>query len=162
VGRVDLDEGKLPLTFDRRTFLNGLLGSSLGTLVLWILYPVARFLTTPRIAESTAAQVEAGATNDPAFQQTGYKIVRFGEEPIIVMRVEENDFRAFSATCTHLDCIVEYQRDKGRIWCNCHNGMYDLAGRVVSGPPPRPLQAYRVDLVARGAGQARSVVVSKA
>lgn len=150
------------MTFDRRKFLNWLLGTSAGALVLWILYPVLRFLTTPRVAESTAVQVEAGATNDPAFQETGYKIVRFGEDPVIVMRVDENDFRAFSATCTHLDCIVEYQRDKRRIWCNCHNGMYDLSGQVVSGPPPRPLQPYRVDLLPRGAGQARSVVVSKA
>jgi Rieske Fe-S protein len=146
----------------RRDFLNWLLGSSLGTLVLWALYPVVRFVNTPPVPESTAAQVDAGATNDPAFQDTGYKIVRFGEDPLIVLRVDEDDFRAFSATCTHLDCIVEYQKDERRIWCNCHNGMYDLSGQVVSGPPPRPLQAFRVDLVSRGRGQGRAVVVSRA
>jgi cytochrome b6-f complex iron-sulfur subunit len=134
----------------------------MGTLLLWIAYPVTRFLSAPAVPESTVAQVDAGATNDPEFQATGFKIVRFGEDPVIVMRVSEDDFRAFSATCTHLDCVVEYQRDKRRIWCNCHNGMYDLAGQVVSGPPPRPLKAFQVDLVARGSGQARSVVVSKA
>jgi cytochrome b6-f complex iron-sulfur subunit len=146
----------------RRDFLSWLLGSSLGALLLWIAYPVTRFLNTPAVPESTVAQLEAGATNDPEFQATGYKIVRFGEDPVIVMRVGEDDFRAFSATCTHLDCVVEYQRDKRRIWCNCHNGMYDLSGQVVSGPPPRPLQAFQVDLVTRGPGQPRSVVVSKA
>ena len=146
----------------RRDFLNWLLGSSLGILVLWIFYPVLRFVSTPAVPESTATQVEAGATNDPAFQDTGYKIVRFGEDPLIVLRVDDDDFRAFSATCTHLDCIVEYQRDERRIWCNCHNGMYNLAGQVVSGPPPRPLQAFRVDLVSRGPHQARAVVVSRA
>jgi cytochrome b6-f complex iron-sulfur subunit len=150
------------LASHRRDFLSWLLGGTLGTLLLWILYPVTRFLNAPAVPESTAAQVEAGATNDPEFQATGYKIVRFGEDPVIVMRVGEDDFRAFSATCTHLDCVVEYQRDKGRIWCNCHNGMYDLAGQVVSGPPPRPLQPFQVDLVARGPGQPKSVVVSKA
>ena len=146
----------------RRDFLNWLLGSSLGTLVLWPLYPVVRFVNTPPVPESTATRVDAGATNDPAFRDTGYKIVRFGEDPLIVLRVDEDDFRAFSATCTHLDCIVEYQKDERRIWCNCHNGMYDLAGQVVSGPPPRPLQAFRVDLVSRGRGQGRAVVVSRA
>jgi len=150
------------LASGRRDFLNWFLGSAFGTLVLWILYPVTRFLGTPSVPESTAVQVEAGATNDQAFQKTGFKIVRFGEDPVIVLRVNEGDFRAFSATCTHLDCIVEYQRDKARIWCNCHNGMYDLSGQVVSGPPPRPLQPYKVDLVARGSGQPRMVVVSKA
>lgn len=146
----------------RRDFLSWLLGSSLGTVALWVFYPVVRFVNTPPVPESTAVQVDAGATNDPAFQDTGYKIVRFGEDPLIVLRVDENDFRAFSATCTHLDCIVEYQKDERRIWCNCHNGRYDLTGQVVSGPPPRPLQAFRVDLVSRGRGQARAVVVSRA
>ena len=146
----------------RRDVLNWLLGGSLGALVTWLLYPVLRFVNPPPLPEATAAQVEAGQTNDPALQETGYKIVRFGDEPVIVIRVDAEDFRAFSATCTHLDCIVEYQRDKSRIWCNCHNGVYDLAGNVVSGPPPRPLQAYKVDLVARGSGRPQSVVVSKA
>lgn len=146
----------------RRDFLNWLLGTSLGTLALWVLYPILRFVDTPAVPESTAAQVDAGATNDPAFQDAGYKIVRFGEDPVIVLRVAEDDFRAFSATCTHLDCIVEYRRDDRRIWCNCHNGTYDLAGQVVSGPPPRPLQPFRVDLVARGAAGPRAVVVSRA
>jgi Rieske Fe-S protein len=146
----------------RRDFLNWLLGSSLGTLVLWIFYPVLRFVDTPPVPESTASQVGAGTTSDPAFHEIGYKIVRFGEDPLIVLRVDEDDFRAFSATCTHLDCIVEYQRDERRIWCNCHNGMYDLDGQVVSGPPPRPLQAFRVDLVSRGPGKARGLVVSRA
>ena len=147
---------------DRRDFLSWALGGSLGTLGAWLLYPVLRFVNPPPVPEGAATQVDAGATNDPALQESGYKIVRFGEEPVILIRVDEDDFRAFSATCTHLSCIVEYQRAKTRIWCNCHNGVYDLTGRVVSGPPPRPLQAYKVDLVVQGPGQPRSVVISKA
>ena len=146
----------------RRDFLGWLLGTSFGTLLLWVLYPVARFMNTPPVPESSAAQVDVGATNDPAFQEVGYKIVRFGEDPVIVLRVAEDDFRAFSATCTHLDCIVEYRKDDRLIWCNCHNGVYDLAGKVLSGPPPRPLQSFRVDLVARNVGQPQAVVVSRA
>jgi Rieske Fe-S protein len=139
-----------------------MLGGSLGSLAGWLLYPVLRFVDPPRVPEASATQVDAGPSNDPAFADTGYRIVRFGQEPVILIRVEEGDFRAFSATCTHLDCVVEYQRDKERIWCNCHGGVYDLTGRVVSGPPPRPLQPYKVDVVSRGDGQARSLVVSKA
>ena len=146
----------------RRDVLSWLLGTSFGTLVLWVLYPVLRFVNTPPVPESTAAAVDVGASNDPAFQERGYKIIRFGDDPVIVLRVAEDDYRAFSATCTHLDCIVEYRREDRRIWCNCHNGVYDLAGQVVAGPPPRPLQAFRVDLVAREPGQAPTVVVTRA
>ena len=65
------------------------------------------------------------------------------------------------ATCTHLDCIVEFQRDKQRIFCNCHGGEYNLHGQRVAGPPPRPLVAFKVDLVASGPGQPATVVVTK-
>ncbi|MGD8329631.1 MAG: ubiquinol-cytochrome c reductase iron-sulfur subunit [Acidobacteriota bacterium] len=80
---------------------------------------------------------------------------------VIVIRVADGDFRAFSAVCTHLDCIVEFQKQWPRIWCNCHGGWYDLQGRVVSGPPPRPLAPYEVDLVDNGPGKPSTIVVSK-
>jgi Rieske Fe-S protein len=94
--------------------------------------------------------------------EKGYKIIRFGVEPVIVVRLADNDFRAFAATCTHLDCIVEYQKDKNRIWCNCHNGEFDLSGRNVAGPPPKPLEPYKVDVVSKGPQQPGVVVVTKA
>jgi cytochrome b6-f complex iron-sulfur subunit len=146
----------------RRRFLNWFLGTTLGALLVSILYPVLRFVSPPRIPESTAAEVEAGLANDPELIEKGFKIVRFGAEPVIVVRVSDTDFRAFAATCTHLDCIVEYRKDKQNIWCNCHNGAYDLTGRNIAGPPPRPLAAYRVHLVSKGSGQPAALVVGKA
>jgi Rieske Fe-S protein len=146
----------------RRRLLSWFLGTAAGALAAAVLYPVARFLSPPRIPESTTAEVEAGPANDPELVAKGFKIVRFGAEPVIVLRVSDTDFRAFSATCTHLDCIVEYRRDKQLIWCNCHNGQYDLTGRNVAGPPPRPLTAYRVHLVAKGGGAVPTLVVQKA
>jgi len=127
-----------------------------------VVYPVLRFVSPPHIPEATTRQVEAGLVNDPDFLDKGYKIVRFAADPVIVVRVEERTFRAFAATCTHLDCIVEYRKDRGLLWCNCHNGQFDLEGRNVGGPPPRPLETFRVDLIARGSGQPETVVVSKA
>jgi cytochrome b6-f complex iron-sulfur subunit len=74
------------------------------------------------------------------------KIVRFGVQPILLMRLADTEWRAFSAVCTHLGCIVQYEPKRKVIWCACHNGAYDLQGRVISGPPPRPLQEYAVHL----------------
>ena len=51
-----------------------------------------------------------------------------------------------SATCTHLSCTVQYRADVQQVWCACHNGMYDLNGRNISGPPPRPLEAFDVNV----------------
>jgi cytochrome b6-f complex iron-sulfur subunit len=147
--------------FSRRRFLDWLLGTSAGALCLSIAYPVVRFLSPPRVPESTTRQVEAGPEDDPELLQRGFKILRFGADPVILVRVAEDDFRAFSATCTHLDCIVEYRPALQRIWCNCHNGQYDLTGRNVAGPPPRPLTRFEVNRVARGPGQPATLVVSR-
>lgn len=146
----------------RRSFLNWFLGTTLGALAGSILYPVLRFLSPPQVPEAATHEVEAGATNDPELLERGFKIVRFGAEPVILIRAGDGDFRAFAATCTHLDCIVEYQKDRRRIWCNCHSGEYDLNGRNVAGPPPRPLPAFTVHLVAQAGGGAQTIVLSRA
>jgi hypothetical protein len=71
------------------------------------------------------------------------------------VRTAAGDLKAFSATCTHLDCTVQYKNDQGILWCACHNGKYDLNGRNISGPPPRPLDSFRVVV------QGEEVLVSK-
>jgi Rieske Fe-S protein len=150
------------IPIERRKFINWFLGTSFGALVVSVLYPVLRYVSPPRIPEASTNQVEAGPANDPALLDKGFKIVRFGAEPVILVKVTDTDFRAFSATCTHLDCIVGYQKDKSRLFCNCHGGQYDMTGRNVGGPPPRPLTPFKVNLVARGSGQPPTIVISKA
>lgn len=146
----------------RRPFLNLLLGTSLGGLVASALYPVVRFLSPPEVPEATTNEVDAGPAEDPVFADKGFKIVRFGGEPVIVVRVAADDYRAFTATCTHLDCIVQYRKDRQLIWCYCHNGAYDLNGRNVAGPPPRPLSPFVVHLVDRDDGAGKQLVVARA
>jgi len=146
---------------NRRALLNWFLGTSVGALIVSVVYPVLRYMTPPKIAEAATNQIEAGQVNDPQLMERGYKIVRFGAEPVILVKAADNDFRAFSATCTHLDCIVGFQKEQTRIYCNCHGGCYDLQGRNVSGPPPRPLTPYKVNVVAKGS-EPGLIVVSKA
>lgn len=153
------DETAVPM--NRRRLINWFLGTSFGALIVSILYPALRYVTPPRIAEATADQVEAGEADDPELREKGFKIVRFGAEPVILVRAADEKYYAFSATCTHLDCIVGFQKEQDRIWCNCHGGAYDLTGRNVAGPPPRPLTPYKVNLVAKGSGPA-TIIVSKA
>lgn len=145
----------------RRGFINWFLGTTFGALLASILYPVLRFVSPPRIPEATTNQVEAGPTNDPELIDKGFKIVRFGSDPVILVRVSDTEFHALSATCTHLDCIVGFSKEKSHIWCNCHGGEYDLTGRNIGGPPPRPLTPYKVQIAAK-AGQPGTIVISKA
>ncbi len=48
----------------------------------------------------------------------------------------------FSATCTHLGCLVNYNKEKHEFVCPCHGGRYDLTGKNVAGPPPAPLTRF--------------------
>lgn len=154
--------GNTPSDAGRRKFLNWLLGTSAGALLASALYPILRYVSPPNVPEAATNQVEAGPTNDPEFIEKGFKIVRFGADPVIVIRIGEMQFRAFSATCTHLQCIVEFRKTKDLIWCNCHNGAYDLNGRNVAGPPPRPLTPFKVDVVTKAAGQPGTIIISRA
>lgn len=149
------------MRFSRRRLLDGALGTALAALGAAIAYPILRFLTPPQEKSEATGQVEAGPVDDPAFREQGYKIVRLGSQPVIVIRVGEEEFRAFSASCTHLDCIVTYRARERLIWCNCHDGRFDLQGAVVGGPPPEPLAPYAVHVVKESRDDPGSVVVAR-
>lgn len=58
----------------------------------------------------------------------------------LLVRRPDGSFAAFSRRCTHLSCPVDYQPDKDRLYCPCHNGAFSAAdGKVLQGPPPHPL-----------------------
>jgi len=114
----------------------------------------SQVITPPQVIESAQNSVTAGKVSELALN-TG-KIFKFGNKPGILIRSATGELKAFSAVCTHLDCIVQYQPDKKQIWCACHNGQYNLSGQNVGGPPPRPLEEFVVNT--RG----EEIVVSKA
>ena len=148
-----VDEQK-PAPHSRRRFIDWLLGTSVGGLLLAILYPAGRYIVPPPAGESAASTVTLPYKPDEIAANTG-RIFKFGDRPGIIMRTPEGELRAFSATCTHLACIVQYRADISHIWCACHNGHYDLNGTNIEGPPPRPLEQYVVNV--RG----EQVVISK-
>ena len=126
----------------RRRVVELFLGGSLFASLVSFVYPVLRYLVPPPVADLGGDEVIAAKVGD--LKLNSAKIFRFGNRPGILLRIGEGEYRAFSATCTHLSCTVQYRADLHEIWCACHNGMYDLNGRNVSGPPPRPLENYRV------------------
>jgi Rieske Fe-S protein len=129
---------------ERRSFLNWLLGSWAAGVMAAIGFPVVRYLTPPNIPEPTTASASGGQAS--TLQPNGFRIVPFGSKPAIVIRLASGELKALSATCTHLSCTVQYRGDMSQIWCACHNGRYDLTGKNVAGPPPRPLEAYDVSV----------------
>ena len=138
----------------RRSFIDWLLGTSTAAFIVSALYPVSRYLVPPPAGESSAASVTLPMRAEDVKPNTG-QIFKFGSKPAILVRTAAGELRAFSAVCTHLNCTVQYRPDLAEIWCACHNGHFDLQGQNVSGPPPRPLDAYVINV--RGS----QIVVSK-
>lgn len=126
----------------RRRLVNLLLGSGVAASIASFIYPAFRYMLPPPVAEPISRSVVAAKVNE--LKNNSGKVFKFGSEPAILIRLPDGDYRAFSAVCTHLNCTVQYRPDLHEIWCACHNGLYDLSGRPVSGPPPRPLEAYKV------------------
>lgn len=71
------------------------------------------------------------------------KMVQVGGKAVIVIR-DRKGFRAYSAICTHLGCLVTWEQAKEQFFCPCHAAVFDVQGRVVSGPAPAPLPAYKI------------------
>ncbi|HEY3246092.1 MAG TPA: ubiquinol-cytochrome c reductase iron-sulfur subunit [Phycisphaerae bacterium] len=69
-----------------------------------------------------------------------------GGKPVIVVMRPEGP-AAFSAVCTHLGCIVQWNAEKRAFLCPCHAAVFDADGQVASGPPPKPLPSYTVTRV---------------
>lgn len=65
---------------------------------------------------------------------------------LMLVRTGEKEVKAISTVCTHLGCTVYWQSDKKEFFCPCHNGRFDKNGNVLSGPPPAPLDLYRVEI----------------
>jgi Rieske Fe-S protein len=138
----------------RRGFVNVLLGTGFGAMMVSVLYPVLRYLIPPKSGEPTTSSVTLSWKPTEIRVNSG-RIFRFGSQPGILVRTPAGELRAFGAICTHLNCTVQYREEKQDIWCACHNGVYDLNGKNVSGPPPRPLEAYKTFV------KGEQIVVSK-
>lgn len=127
----------------RRHFLDYLLGTSVVATLGAILYPIFEFMSPPQVIESTESSVVAAKLSEVPVNSG--KIFKFGSKPGIIVRTESGELKACSAVCTHLECIVQYRPDIKHIWCACHNGHYSVDGKNISGPPPRPLEEYKVN-----------------
>jgi len=127
--------------FSRRRFLNGLIGVGGAGLLSYLLYPISRFVWGNSAIEPESVLLKD--FTEPSAGESAF--FRYGSHPALILKTESGELRAFTAVCTHLNCTVQYDAARKHIWCACHQGVFDLDGKNVSGPPPRPLMKYYVE-----------------
>ena len=126
----------------RRHFLDLLLGASVLAWLASIAYPVIRYLK-PLPNSGPTGPTHLTREETAKLEQNRFVITMVSGQRVIVLQPKDQ-LVAFSAICTHEGCTVTYLLGQSIIWCPCHDGRYDLNGRVLSGPPPRPLPKYAV------------------
>lgn len=128
------------LSVARRKVLKGILGL-LGAIGLGnVLYGLARFYA-PGAGGQAAVSI---LLNE--IPEGGTVLFQYGGTPGILFRAEDGTFKAFSLMCTHLACTVSWLPEKREFYCPCHEGFFDAEGKVLSGPPPAPLERWKVEV----------------
>lgn len=116
-------------------------GVALGSvgMAAWTVLPREERLFEPaRIA--TVDQISAGQSLPFSYPRPN--------DLCLLVRKEDGSFVAYSRRCTHLSCPVDYQPEKNRLYCPCHNGAFSVEnGRVLQGPPPHPLPQIKLEIL---------------
>ncbi len=112
------------------SFVTGLAVTIPGVMYLW---PAARGGGTKNVEVPGAGSLSPGES----------LMVQVGGKAAVVVR-GRTGFKAFSASCTHLGCLVKWDSGKREFLCPCHAGVFDEDGQVVSGPVPLPLPEFVV------------------
>lgn len=120
---------------DRRKFLGICLGGLTASVAVAVGYPLYRYLS-PLEKENSAGKVVVPEQDLPA---GGVKFFEYAGSTAVMVRKQGGDLVVLSAVCTHLGCIVQWEKDKQDFLCPCHAGRFTPEGTVISGPPPKPL-----------------------
>lgn len=142
----------------RRRFMGYLLGFSIMGTVAGVLTPIIGYLWPPQSTSAGAGgRVQVGVVND--FPVGQGKVVAVNDKPVIIVNTAQGGLKAFSAICTHLGCISEWDQRRQFILCPCHDGRFNpVNGAIISGPPPTPLPQLTVvvegDAIYVGEGRA--------
>jgi cytochrome b6-f complex iron-sulfur subunit len=128
----------------RGFFKYALLGFSALVAAGGVIYPIISYLWPPkkgggasqaRVAVATTAELPVGKG----------QVFSVNNKPVIVINTPDG-YKALSATCTHLGCIVAWNEQRQVIACPCHEAFFNTNGAVISGPPPGPLPTLQVQV----------------
>jgi Rieske Fe-S protein len=67
-------------------------------------------------------------------------------DPAILVRPDADTVLGFSQKCTHLGCVVFWVEEDAEFECPCHEGLFNLEGQPIAGPPERPLARIELEM----------------
>jgi len=119
----------------RRTFFGTMAGLALALVAF------------PKVALAAGKKVALPLKSAEKLKTVGgFMITKVKDKDLLLVRDSESSVKAFDSMCTHEKCGLTYDKGKNQVKCPCHNAYFDLTGKVLSGPPPKPLGTYSTKL----------------
>jgi menaquinol-cytochrome c reductase iron-sulfur subunit len=136
----------------RRSFYIGAVYGMWAAITAALGLPALIYLFFPPKVRKADEWVEIGdvtklASNSPVemtFRRNrvdGWKVTN-EKETAWVVKQADNSVIAFGPACTHLGCAYHWEDGKNDFVCPCHNSLFSIDGKVLSGPAPRPLDRF--------------------
>ena len=125
----------------RRTFLNKL-WFALGFVALAEFFAVAFAFLRPGKPDAHPENADASVTAGAVNTFVPDSVTAFVRGRFYLARLADGGFLALSRKCTHLGCTVPWVEREKRFACPCHASAFDITGRVISPPAPRPLDIH--------------------
>ena len=120
----------------RRRFVELCIGGMGVTSAGAVAYPVASFLGRAKTLEgSQVVKIPVAELNEDQARYVDWQ----GQQVAVIYT--GRTAKAFSASCSHLGCLVAWDNVKHVFHCPCHGAVFDDQGRPVSGPVSKPLTA---------------------
>ncbi len=126
---------------ERRDFLNSASGILGVAVIAQVVESCSKSSTVP--TPTAGFTVDLNSSSNSALKTVGGFILTQG---IYIICTAASTYVALSSICTHQGCTVNYGSTTKQFSCPCHGGLYDITGKVLSGPPPSPLKQYSVSL----------------
>ena len=132
----------------RRSFMVRTIGAVFAFIGGIMAVVLGKFAIVPALKKRKSEWSDAGTVdmieNEP-HERRFFEVVKNGwqsvrqERSAWIVKKNDGNFVAFSANCPHLGCGYRWIADRNRFECPCHGSIFDMEGRVISGPAPRPL-----------------------
>jgi cytochrome b6-f complex iron-sulfur subunit len=141
----------------RRQFMNLLTFGSITGVALGALYPVVKYFIPPSSGGTGGGLTAKDALGNDvivseflAQHQAGDRTLAQGlkGDPTYIVVTGDNAIANYgiNAVCTHLGCVVPWNKSENKFMCPCHGSQYDETGKVVRGPAPLSLPLVHADV----------------
>jgi Rieske Fe-S protein len=136
----------------RRRFITIVLSAVSGAIAAILGIPLAGFFSLPALRKREFVWAEAGPIDQFKVGEIRFVLLKPLKQPVwpeeapqmgtFISRKSDGSFEVFHTHCTHVGCPINWNPSAQRFFSPCHGGVFDRDGRVLAGPPPRPLDRH--------------------